>query len=362
MITMIKEAYGVKILPEHITRFKEILSAHPLIEQIFRKDWIQSSIVDWFENWYRIHPLFLKILLDENFDKKLEVLRNSYGKFKSLINQIKTDRVNFSNIISNIDIFYEYKLKHDQVSFQPKIPENNRECDIMVIIEGTKYWGEIFTINCSKEEEIHNKIENDIRIQFNEKNKSNNYVVLNYLYYLDQEIIKNALLDFLLNETNKLTLTEGEELSKEFHWRNKVFCTVIFRAKGTKDQEGYGGSYTCKFINCSIRIKDKISDKLKKNQFPSGDAIKRFFVLKFDFGGTYITELNNAILGRVSYHPDWEGNQISRETNGLIHDLLWSSTLLKIDFIVIYWQNGKKEYEIINKENSPDIKFLKDNF
>jgi len=359
---MKREVYGIKIPHEDRTRFKEILSTNPLIEQIFGKNWIESSILNCFRNIFNIHPVFWFILRDEEFVAKLIALRESYDRFPSLVNRIKKDRENFGSIYSTIDIFYEYKLKHKQVFFQPRNPDNQKECDIKIIIEGVEYWGEILTINLREEDALLEKLNSNIRFQFNEKNRSNNCVFLQYHLPIKKEIEK-PLLNFLLKESAKLIIRKGEEITKEFRSGHELFCTVSFFRKGNRFRKGYHGGFggPAKFIDDSKRVKNKILDKLDEFQFPLAEDIKRFFIIVLK-GFVDIIDVDDALLGEetVVFYRNSGKTKIGRRPSGIIHDAKRYEPFKKIDFIIIK-KNNKKFFRI-NEKNSSNVEFFKANF
>ena len=359
---MTKKVYGIKIPREDRVHFKEILSSNPSIEEIFGKNWMKSSILNCFEDRYNIHPLFGIILSDEKLVAKLMVLRKSYDKFPSLINRIKNDKENIGSILSTIDIFCEYKLKHPQVFFEPKNPDNQKECDVKLIINGIEYWGESLTINLREEDAIQEKLNSNIRFQFNEKNTSNNCVFLRYHFPLRKEN-EEALLDFLLKESKGLTLRKNEELTRKFSIGTNVLCTIKFFRKGSTFRKGYYGGFMgpAKFIDDSIRVKNKILDKLDHFQFPLKDDIKRFFVIVLR-GFVDTIDVDNALLGEETlvYYRNTGKTKIGRKPSGIIHDPKRHELLKKINFIIIK-RNSKKFFRI-NQENSPDIEFLRANF
>ncbi|MDD5347291.1 MAG: hypothetical protein PHT59_01610 [Candidatus Omnitrophica bacterium] len=279
---MPKNEYEVETPPQDrdAALFEKKLLDNPEINAFFGSGWIYSNIrIRYRDDRKEIHPLFWAIVTSDNFLNGLVILQSSYNRFSSLIKQLKEDKDNFWGLVVNIEIFYEYRLRHSDVLFQPLIPNSKKQGDIKVVIGGIEYWGEILTIN----------------------------------------------------------------------W-------------GVKDKELDETDEGWKESNDDARIKGKFLDKLEEFQFPKGEGIKRFFVLKL-FGGADISDVDNALSGQSCAILNSARQDISwgRNPNGIVHHPEGSRQLGKVDFIVIIDQRGKKQY-IKNHSNSENLEFFKSNF
>ena len=234
---MTKDVYGLKIGKGQIETFEEILRINPCIEEIFRKDWIGDKIHKHYDNRFNIHSLFWGLLVDKDLPAKLLLLKREYNRFQNFINQIKSDNDNFLQNVANIDVFAEYRRKHQSVFFQPQNPESQKECDIKLCLDGIEFWGEILTVNSDEEERHFDKLNNDIRIAFNRRNKSENCVSLLY-QEMPEENIKESLIEFILSQASMLTIRAGEKVKKTFQVNNKVICDVEFFKKGNTYTKG----------------------------------------------------------------------------------------------------------------------------
>lgn len=358
---MSKEVYGLKIRSERVALFNNILKENPSIEKIFGKEWINKTIVEHYNDKSQIHPIFWVIIQDKYFSEKMIILEKLYNKFKSLINCIKNDTDNLQDILAIISVHYKYKLKHTNVIFQPKVPDTSKECDVKVIIENIEFWGEVLAINLSGEDREHEDVDSYIKAQYNERNKTDNGVYIECNNSLKNEH-KDKLLNFVLEEAKKLTLSKGEEVLREFIYGNEILCVVKYFGKGTTYEKGYyGGSMSpVKFMKDDMRIKNKILDKLNKFQFPTTDDTRRFFVLLLK-GGIDVIDVDNALFGQECVIFNADGNfSESRNRNGIIHDPERAKKLNMIDFVVIE-EDGKRIYRL--NQNSPiSLDFVKANF
>lgn len=362
-----EKVYGFEIASEKTSIFLEILKENPLIEETFGKEWIKNNIIDKFINRLLIHPLFWIILTDKDLVNKLEVLRKSYDKFRNMIKHLKNDVKSVRDIMMNITIFCEYQSRHKNVFFQPPILENKKECDVMVEVDGTEFWGEILTINLDRENSLQDEIDNYIRIHYNEKNRTKNGIFLNYQAFIDKDLA-DKLIDFSLEEAKKLSLKKDQEVTKEFIVNDELICKINFFGTGGKYSNGYyGGSMGqahC-YID-DIRIKNKILDKLDKFQFPTGKDIKRFFVIVIPRGGADMIDVDNALLGQECVTVTYSASEVlerreGRKQNGVIHDPERGKIFLDlIDFVVI--NKGEKKFYKISNKSSLELKFLEDNF
>lgn len=359
---MAKKVYGFEIHQDKIALFEQILQKEPSIEKFFGKEWIRKYILDFYKDRTKIHPLFWIIIGDKDFVKKLPVLEKSYDKFKGLIDNLKTDIINIHNIISNINVYYEYKLKHSTVFFEPKNVITNKKCDVKVIIEGVEYWGEVLTINEEKGEKSHDTFDNDIKILYDENNRTNNGIIIEYERFLTLGL-KDKLINFLLQESKKLNLAKGEEVAKKFIVNSELICTIAFFGKGTVFEKGYygGSAAPVHLVEDDRRIKNKILDKLDKFQFPNDVNIRKFLVLILK-GYADIIDVDDAIQGQecIIVNNKDQSYKESRNQDGIVHDLARSKLLNEIDFIVVN-ENDVKHHRR-NSKSSLSLEFIKSNF
>lgn len=286
---------------------KENLNKHPIFEKILTPAWIKENILN-VEQRETKHVLFWELLQSKNVKILSDILQIFENElyFNRIISKLKktTDRDNFQSLITELKVMYYYKKRENDmikvITYEPNALEKNTHNDILLEIDGEKYYVEILTLGKNKTERININWEREITTNLNKI--SNHPFLITYTYskiFLDDDIR-----DFIRFAEEKIELAKNDELDYyEFDFVKNDMIKAVLTLYNKNLDRGYVGAWH-RNIPKSLeeeyynhkRIKSKILGKIDNGQFNENTKnicavnLMDFFAFKDDF--------ETAIYGR----------------------------------------------------------------
>lgn len=290
------------------------------------EEWIQDNILN-KEERERKHFLFWELFESnkaENLSKMILALEKE-NYFNSLISKLKKyrNKENFYPFLSELNVLYFYKTQENKKfkikKYEPSLPDKKgKKNDILLEIEGEKYYIEIFTLMEDKIDRANRKLEALIDEELNRI--PNNPFVIGYNY--NDAFLKEDINDFKEFAEKHIEYAKKSNLEyHEFEFKKDDLIKARMRLYPSKSGKGFVGLKMGDFreINNDNRLKNIM---LSKIDLQLCNNTKNILVVNLSTPLSHFEDFYNAVLGSETVRVDLQKNKFEeiRKNNGIIHD------------------------------------------
>ena len=308
------------ILSEEIEVIRKNIDTFPNIKDIFSEDFINNLLK--IEERLKKHSLFW-ILLDLQKTSKLSnnlgILRLKFSSFSSLLNRLldDIDKDNFYSVLTEIEIlsyFYD-KFSSENLEYEPSIEGKTGKPDLKLNLNGEEYYMEIFNLRDDSIQREINEIQDSIKKEIDKINQP-----FSILFSTEISFKKENMGDFVSFVSSLLDKKEQIKHGDKFDFfkDNSKLADIKFFNSNNNQGQVYSMLHPLRILNDSIRIKNKMLDKIDK-QLPEDKKSIIIMDNSYAFYADY--DVFDAIYGRYCVFVDPNTREIkdARQPNGLIH-------------------------------------------